>query len=86
MSRLYLDGDEELILTLYRGPTLRETVRNIRQVLNMSTTDEEMTALLRRTLEDLIMMSEEDFAARRPAGPGDPAGLMDLFYETEEAG
>ena len=43
MSRLYLDGDEELILTLYRGPTLRETIRNIRQVLNMSTTDEEMT-------------------------------------------
>ena len=31
MSRLYLDGDEELILTLYRGPTLRETIRNIRQ-------------------------------------------------------
>ena len=22
MSRLYLDGDEELILTLYRGPIL----------------------------------------------------------------
>ena len=52
----------------------------------MSTTDEEMTALLRRTLEDLIMMNEEEFATRRPAGPGDPAGLMDLFYETEEAG
>ena len=85
MSRLYLDGDEELILTLYRAPTLRETVRNIRQVLNMSTTDEEMTALLRRTLEDL-MMNEEEFAARRPAGPGDPAGLVDLFYESEEAG
>ena len=86
MSRLYLDGDEELILTLYRGPTLRETIRNIRQVLNMSTTDEEMTALLRRTLEDLIMMEEEEFASRYLTGPGDPAGLMELLLETEEAG
>ena len=86
MSRLYLDGDEELILTLYRGPTLRETIRNIRQVLNMSTTDEEMTALLRRTLEDLIMMEEEEFAFRYLRGSGDPAGLMELLLESEEAG
>ena len=86
MSRLYLDGDEELILTLYRGPTLRETIRNIRQVLNMSTTDEEMTALLRRTLEDLIMMDEEEFASRYLTGSGDPAGLMELLLESEEAG
>lgn len=86
MSRLYLDRDEELILMLYRGSTLRETIRNIRQVLNMSTTDEEMTALLRRTLEDLIMMEEKEFASRYLAGSGDPAGLMDLLFETEEAG
>ena len=65
MTRMYLDQDEELILMLYRAPTLRETIRTIRQVLNMTTSDEDMTRLLHRTLEDLTMMDEEDFRSRR---------------------
>ena len=82
MSRLYLDGDEELILTLYRGPTLRETIRNIRQVLNMSTTDEEMTALLRR-MPALGPLSVEGRDIGSVVYPDSPA-RFDLDADPEE--
>ena len=86
MTRMYLDQDEELILMLYRAPTLRETIRTIRQVLNMTTSDEDMTRLLRRTLEDLTMMDEEDFRSRRLPETEDLEDPPESFYETEAAG
>ena len=86
MTRMYLDQDEELILMLYRAPTLRETIRTIRQVLNMTTSDEDMTRLLHRTLEDLTMMDEEDFRSRRLPETEDLEDPLASFYETEAAG
>ena len=73
MTRMYLDQDEELILMLYRAPTLRETIRTIRQVLNMSTAD-------------VTMMDEEDFRSRRLPETEDLEEPPESFYETEAAG
>lgn len=78
MRTLYLDQDEELILALYRAPTLRQTVGNIRQILRMATVDEEMTDLLRRTLDDITMLEEEDFREMQFPDP------LDLYDPPED--
>ena len=52
----------------------------------MTTSDEDMTRLLHRTLEDLTMMDEEDFRSRRLPETEDLEDPPASFYETEAAG
>jgi hypothetical protein len=75
-----------LIKTFHSAGQEPETIRTIRQVLNMTTSDEDMTRLLHRTLEDLTMMDEEDFRSRRLPETEDLEDPPASFYETEAAG
>lgn len=61
MKKYMLDEEEILVISMCKGSTLFETKRNLRDVLQETSDNEDVQYIVRNVLKTLESMTEEEF-------------------------